>query len=846
MLPDIQAALAFLTAVRPSGFWVLVSIQPDGEAGEIETRSFAAGELEAAGQWIQRWNQAGRNIYWTVNPTGRPLAKKPSREEIVAMEYLHVDVDPDKRLPLAEERARIERLFTDAGLPKGVPPPTILIDSGGGLQGFWRLEEPVRIDGEPELYEDAKRYNQQLEILFGGDHCHNVDRIMRLPGSVNWPDEKKRATGREPRRATVLRLTEARVSLSGFTPAPRLQTTDTGFVSPAQDIDTGNVRRLRSLDELPPNVNHRLRVVIALGHDPDAPDAWGSRSEPLFWVCCELLRCHIDEETVYSIITDPQFGISESVLDKGSRSEKYALQQIEHARKVAINPLLAEMNFRHAVIGDIGGKCRVLSEAFDDALQRPVVSYQTFEDVRNRWLHRKVADEIVREDFKQRQQGGVDKETKLTPEQEAIKAEKANALEVAGPENDEIEEALAEEGEAKSKKPKKKGKSLTLGEWWLGHSERRYFDRVVFAPGQEPRNCYNLWRGFACEAKPGDCSLYLKHVLDNICKGDEAIYRYVICWMARAVQFPGEAGHVAIVMRGLRGVGKGEFVKHFGALFGRHFLPCTNPIHLVGQFNLHLKDTVVLFADEAFYAGDKRHEAVLKGLITEEFLTLEGKFLGTEAGRNCLHLLMATNNEWVVPAGAHERRFLVLDVLGAQMQNTAYFGPLIEQMQNGGREALLHHLLSMDLSAFEPRNVPKTTALQEQKEHSLSPEEEWWHGKLQTGEIQPGRGWPSWVPCEQLADDFAQHLQGWAKGQRSSRIRLTKLLQRTGCTLGQLGRAVNVEGSDGSVHLVDRPRVYRIPALDVARARWDELFGGAFDWGRPLELVEDVRAEDHF
>jgi len=48
--------------------------------------------------------------------------------------------------------------------------------------------------------------------------------------------------------------------------------------------------------------------------------------------------------------------------------------------------------------------------------------------------------------------------------------------------------------------------------------------------------------------------------------------------------------------------------------------------HFVDRFNAHLRDCIVLFADEAFFAGDKQNEGVLKVLITEPYLAIEGKF----------------------------------------------------------------------------------------------------------------------------------------------------------------------------------------------------------------------------
>ena len=49
-------------------------------------------------------------------------------------------------------------------------------------------------------------------------------------------------------------------------------------------------------------------------------------------------------------------------------------------------------------------------------------------------------------------------------------------------------------------------------------------------------------RGFAYEPKKGDCSLYLNHVRDNICRGNEDHYKLVVAWMADAVRIMAGTG----------------------------------------------------------------------------------------------------------------------------------------------------------------------------------------------------------------------------------------------------------------------------------------------------------------
>jgi hypothetical protein len=125
-----------------------------------------------------------------------------------------------------------------------------------------------------------------------------------------------------------------------------------------------------------------------------------------------------------------------------------------------------------------------------------------------------------------------------------------------------------------------------------------------------------------------------------------------------------------------------------------------------------------LFADEAFFAGDRSHESILKALITEETLLIEPKGVDPFPVRNCVHLIMSSNSDWVIPAGADARRYFVLNVCDDRIQDHAYFAAIVQEMDNGGREALLYYLLHRDLSGFNVRIVPQTKALAEQKTHS--------------------------------------------------------------------------------------------------------------------------------
>ena len=590
-------SVEFLQRWMPNGPWVLSAISLDKK--QMETRTFRDETLVR--QWLER-HGTERNCYFSVNSCRYDMNKKLAREDIKSLDFLHVDVDPRSGENLAQEQARILCLLQSP--PQGIPKPTAIVFSGGGYAAYWKLQEPLVINGEEVLYEDAKRYNQALELAFGADNCSNCDRIMRLPGTINRPDERKKKKGRVEALAELIEWDDSRIyPLGNFKQAVAVQTETKGFGHVSAVQISGNIARIGDINEL--KISDLAKVVAVQGTDVDNPGRFPSRSEAIFFFLCECCRSGVSDDVMFSVITDPDFGISSSVLDKGRGAEGYAKRQIERAREEAIDPNLRRMNEQYAVV-TYGGKMRVIYEEWDDILERSRIVRMTFEDFHRKYMNKKVA---------------IGTDAQGNP------------------------------------------RYMQLGKWWLEHDKRREYEKITFAPGRETPHAYNMWRGFGMEPLPGEKhKLFLDHVLENICGSDQKLFDYVIGWMANAVQHPDQPGQTAIVLRGDQGVGKGFLARAFGKLFGRHFVHVSNAQHLTGNFKAHLRDCAVLFADEAFYAGDRRHASTLKTLVTEDSIMVEPKGVDTEMAPNCLHILMASNEDWVVPAGIKERRFCVLDV----------------------------------------------------------------------------------------------------------------------------------------------------------------------------------------
>ncbi|MGH1571880.1 primase-helicase family protein [Methylobacterium sp. P31] len=391
-------------------------------------------------------------------------------------------------------------------------------------------------------------------------------------------------------------------------------------------------------------------------------------------------------------------------------------------------------------------------------------------------------------------------------------------------------------------------KKVPLGHWWLKHPERKEFSGVTFEPGgaREVDGYLNLWRGWGVEPKAGDWSRMRRHIREVLADGNEAADEYIIRWCAWAVQHPAERAQAAIVFKGKKGTGKGTLGNALCTIFGQHATHISSAEHLAGRFNSHLRDACLLFADEAYWPGDKGAEGSLKRLVTEPDLFIEAKGRDGVTVANMLHILMASNENWIVPAGEDERRYAVFNVSDRHMQDDMWFRPLYAQIAAGGLGAMLHDLLAMDLGDWHPRHIPKTDGLLEQQAQSLRPEDAWWVELLQSGRLQgadPNRlncavsngydkevtnvfGSTRTVRCKALYDharESSPRLKSWNDHQ------IGHLLKNHGC----------------SNKRVLRRRGWEFPPLKKLRAEWVCRFPG-WVWDDPdlSDWQPELQSED--
>lgn len=371
-----------------------------------------------------------------------------------------------------------------------------------------------------------------------------------------------------------------------------------------------------------------------------------------------------------------------------------------------------------------------------------------------------------------------------------------------------------------------KKKNVSISKIWFESPKRRQYLGVVFNPSSKEHinGYYNLFRGFGVKPKKGDWSLMQNHIRLVIANGDGTVNKYVMAFCADLVQNPGgRRPGVALVLCGPQGVGKGAFVSNLGQTVGAHYVQVSDPNHFTGRFNAHLKDKILIFVDEGIWAGNRSLEGKLKAYITEETFLVEPKGVNAFQVKNHMRFIIASNNDWVVPAGLDERRMFVLDVNPRHQRDYEYFNKLFHQMDNGGREAMLYDLINYDCSDVNLREFPRTEALLDQMMRSATITEKFWFERLQAGCLLAD-GEDFWTARVEI-DSFYESCIEFSKriGQRypPDKSQFGRELKRICPPV----KRVRPRRSDGI-----RQYEYEFPSLDECRMLFEEKINLKIDW----------------
>lgn len=219
--PDYKTIRAFLLNVLDRDWFHLLSSNPNGDRRRMN--GFVTDDIDAAVEWIGKQQAKGWNVYYALNTPSNRQEKKAKKNELKQLWAFHVDLDlpkgTDRQSPGAE--AMIDEMRERVCDSRQVPGNPNVIMSGNGVQAVWLMDAPMKATEENQSL--VETINKQLAQHFDAPlGTHNSERVLRLPGTWNFPDKLKAARGCVPILSKLLDVASQPFEPADFKKLPKI------------------------------------------------------------------------------------------------------------------------------------------------------------------------------------------------------------------------------------------------------------------------------------------------------------------------------------------------------------------------------------------------------------------------------------------------------------------------------------------------------------------------------------------------------------------------------------------------------------------------------------------------
>ena len=360
------------------------------------------------------------------------------------------------------------------------------------------------------------------------------------------------------------------------------------------------------------------------------------------------------------------------------------------------------------------------------------------------------------------------------------------------------------------------------------------FDRIAFTPLLTGPSTINLWAPPTMQAVQGRSSRLIRRFIRKaISAGDRQLYKYILRFLAHMLQKPHVKPGIVIVLLGGQGTGKGTFLRILQRIWGRTTLVVSDVNQIVGTFNASLERNYVICMDEALFAGDKKSMERLKSLVTEPVIHIEQKYQPSHSIESFHRFFATSNNDHFGQVDSDDRRFVFVRVSDAHKADSGYFDALHAAIEDDATlGAFVHDLMSMNLSAYNPRQRPITNEHGRQKLQSLSGFDRYWYERLCLGKPPLQCEFTVWQvgfhTSSGMQSGFKEHDPQASRYRPFQNDHLADRLRKI-CPSAQPGRK-SINGI--------KQRGYGLPTLAVARSEFETYIGSKIDWD-PAEIPDD-------
>lgn len=169
---DPAAGEAFLRRLFPDGTPGLIELRAKLADGKTQRMWLHPEDIGEEAEWVHRHNRKGCPVWVGIAP--RRSSKSGDADNCLPCRWLWADLD-FKGFDGGEREAR-QRLGSYS------PSPTFVVESGGGLHCYWRVE-PLQSSNWLTI---LKAKLQHIAAQLGADMvAAEAARVLRLPGTYN-------------------------------------------------------------------------------------------------------------------------------------------------------------------------------------------------------------------------------------------------------------------------------------------------------------------------------------------------------------------------------------------------------------------------------------------------------------------------------------------------------------------------------------------------------------------------------------------------------------------------------------------------------------------------------------
>ena len=303
-----------------------------------------------------------------------------------------------------------------------------------------------------------------------------------------------------------------------------------------------------------------------------------------------------------------------------------------------------------------------------------------------------------------------------------------------------------------------KSKKKNILKLWMSWRHVRRFTKIVFDPKLSPTQKWipkelksvkdqhsevlNLWKGFQVEPSKienhDELIRLIQPLIDHIfriwCRNDEHVFDWIMKIFAWIFQKPWEKTNVGVILQSEQGAGKNIVFDCLKKIIGDHMITVSNMDAILSSFNDHISNGVMLILDEVIYNNSSLQAQNLKRLITEESMEVRPKYHSTYYVKSCLNCFILSTKTKVIKMEPGCYRWAVLHLSnesknlfsgywkGKQKSDEASIWDNIKLVQP---QNILQYFLSIDISKFDPTDVPITKERIFQMLENLQQDEAW-------------------------------------------------------------------------------------------------------------------------